>query len=127
MSWKDNGESHTQRKLHRTKKDCGDNTKCQAVTDECNKKFLACLFMHGVNGKSHENCVNELNNMHLSGGDWHPKSAEAAMTHMSLHMDENRVDEAGEGIQLMQNKTIKCWPHQEEGQKMNECPNHEKK
>ena len=49
------------------------------------------------------------------------------MTHMSNHMDQNCGDEPAEGIQLMKQKTTKCWSHQEEGYKANECPNCKKK
>ena len=48
------------------------------------------------------------------------------MTHMLHCMDKNCGDKSGKEIQLMQNKTIKCWPCQEESHKANECPNHEK-
>ena len=49
------------------------------------------------------------------------------MTHMSHCMGKNHGDESGEGIQLMQQKTIECWPCQEEGHKANECLNCKKK
>ena len=49
------------------------------------------------------------------------------MTCMLHHMDENCGDESGEGISLMQKKTMKCWSHQEEGHKVNKCPNCKKK
>ena len=102
---------------HAKKNNCGDETKCQAVVDNCNRKFLACLFMHGVNEKLHKKCINELNNVCLSGSDWCPKLAEAAMTCMLHHMEKNHGDESREGIQLMQNTTIECWLCQEEGHK----------
>ena len=64
MSWKDNGE-----KVAKNKLDYGDETKCNGAMDKCNAKFLACLFMHGADRKLHEKCINELNNVHLSGSD----------------------------------------------------------
>ena len=78
-------------------------------------------------GKLCKNCVGELNNMCLSGSDRCPKSVEAAMTHMSHCMDQNRGDKLVDKIQLMQQKTVKCWSCEEEGHKANECLNREKK
>ena len=40
------GESHPQ-KVAKKESDCDDNTKCEAVTDKCNRKFLACLKCDG--------------------------------------------------------------------------------
>ena len=80
-----------------------------------------------ANRKLYKNCIGELNNMHLSGSDRYPKSVEAAMTHMSHCMDQNRGDESVDKIQLMQRKTVKCWLCEEEGHKASECPNREKK
>ena len=118
------GELHPE-KVAKNESDCNDNTKRQTVTDKCNRKFLACVFVHGANGKLHKNCIGELNNMCLSGSDRCPKSVEAAMTHMSHCMDQNRGDKAVDRMQLMQ-KTMKCWSCQEEGHKADECLNHEK-
>ena len=78
--------------------------------------------MQGENEKLH----NELNNVPLSGNDWHPKSVEEAMTHMSHHMDKNCGDKPREGIQPLQQKTLECWLFQEEGHKVHECLNQEK-
>ena len=78
--------------------------------------------LSGANNKSYKKCIYELNNMHLSGNDRYPKSVEAAMTYMSHYMDKNQNDKSGNGIQLMQQKTIKCWLCQEDGHKANECP-----
>ena len=82
------GESHSE-KVAKNELDYGDETKCQAVTDGCNEKFLTCVFMHRANRKSHKNCIGELNNVCLSGSDRCPKSVEAVVTHMSHHMDQN--------------------------------------
>ena len=49
------------------------------------------------------------------------------MTCMSHHIDQNRGDKSVDKIQLMQQKTVKCWLCEEEGHKANECPNREKK
>ena len=62
------GESHPE-KVAKDDADCSDETKCQAVMDKCNRKFLACLFVHRSNEKSHKKCVNELNNVCLRGSD----------------------------------------------------------
>ena len=94
------------------------------VTDKCNGKFLACLFVHGANGQSDRKCINKLNDVHLSGNDQHPKSAEVAMNHMSHFMHKNHSDELG--VQLIQKKTTKCWSCNEEGHKENKCLKQEK-
>ena len=120
------GESHPE-KVAMNGLDCNDNTKCQVVMDRCNGKFLACVFMHGANRKLHKNCIGELNDVCLSGSDKYPKLVEAAMTCMLHCMDQNCGDESGEGIQLMQQKTIECWLCQEEGHEANKCPNCKKK
>ena len=41
-------------------------------------------------------------------------------------MDKSHGDESGEGMQSMQQKTMKCWLCKEEGHKANQCPNQEK-
>ena len=46
------GESCSE-KVAKNKSDYSDETKCQTVTDNCNRKFLVCLFMHRTNRKSH--------------------------------------------------------------------------
>ena len=47
---------------------------------KCNERFLACLFVRRVNNKSQMHCINELNNVFLSGSDQCPKSVDTVMT-----------------------------------------------
>ena len=56
------GESHPE-KVAENESDHNDDAKRQAVMDGCNGKFLACVFVHGANRKSHKNCIGKLNNM----------------------------------------------------------------
>ena len=60
-----------------------EDEKCQEVTNKCIDEFLACLFMCRGNEKLKKKCVNELNDVCLSGNDWHPKCIEEAITHIS--------------------------------------------
>ena len=104
------------------------NRKCNDEKDEvdqkCQRQFMACLFLHSTNCENCSKCIEELNDMCLSGSDNHPKSIEEAMTHLSHCMDN--ASEQRVGMSFVQMDVECCCCH-EHGHIAANCPKLAKK
>ena len=64
------------------------------------KKFIACMFLGGVDRRRYGKFIDEMNNSYVSGQDTYPKSAESALTmlsHYRSESDKKRNRRAGNG------------------------------
>ncbi len=67
---------------------------------ECRDKFLACVFLAGVDRKRYGRLVNDLNNAFLAGQKNHPTTVEGAMTMLSHYTNEKpRQNEYGKLVE----------------------------
>ena len=58
-------------------------TKNESTELKSRNKFLACMFLAGVERKIYGKLINDLNNAYLTGHKNYPVSVEAAMTMLS--------------------------------------------
>ena len=76
--------------------------------------------MNGANRKHHGKCINELNNVHLSRSNNHPKLAEEAMTHLSHCVDQN--DKGNNQMMSLVQAKVECYYCHEKGHIATNCP-----
>ena len=94
-------------------------------------KFLACVFLAGVERKRYGKTISELNNAFLAGTNNYPTTVEGTVTMLSHYMseppsvyrsgrNEEGRDRATSFAQRMQN--VKCYKCQKKGHYANKCP-----
>ena len=90
-------------------------------------KFLACVFIAGVNQKKFGKLINELNNAYLSGSNNYPKSVVGAVTMLSHYAGDWKpgVTNKEQGEQVysfaQKKKDVKCFKCGKKGHYANEC------
>ena len=80
--------------------------------------FSVCIFARCE--KHHGECIDELNDAHLSGQNNHPKSAEEAMTHLSHCVDQN--DKGSSRMMSLAQTDVECYHCHEKGHIATNCP-----
>ena len=103
-----------------------------AASQKCRNKYLACVFLRGVNWNKHGSCIKELNNMFLSGHNNYPKSAADAVNHLSNYMDTNKKSDGNKEWKESSNeesrsfaqstKALRCYNCGEPGYTKLTCP-----
>ena len=103
-----------------------------AASQKCRNKYLACVFLRGVNWNKHGSCIKELNNMYLSGHNNYPKSVADAVNHLSNYMDTNKKSDGNKEWKESSNeesrsfaqstKALRCFNCGEPGYTKLTCP-----
>lgn len=93
--------------------------------DERNR-FLACVFLAGVDGKRYGKLVDELNNSFIAGNDNYPRTVEGAMTMMSHYkdggQDGSRKSRTNHSY-AQARENVTCFKCGKKGHYANECNN----
>ena len=89
-------------------------------------KFLACVFLAGVDKKSYGKLINELNNAYLTGQKNYPVTVEGAVTLLSHYMSDNNkktveTENNGETATSFLQEKIVCHKCGKEGHYANQC------
>ena len=110
-------------------------TKIGADKDTRNK-FLACIFIAGVDRKKHRKLINELNNQCLSGNNNYPTTLEGALNVVSHYKCDGtsmspRGETTDEGIgsasfaqlnkKTQKKQNVTCYKCKQKGHNANEC------
>ena len=108
--------------------------KATDLQEEARNKYLACVFLAGVDRQRYKKVVDDLNNDFLSGTTNYPADVPGMLQLLSNRRggggSSKQVDAIRDGIQatsFMQRKNIKCWKCGKEGHVARECPKRKNK
>jgi len=92
---------------------------------EVRQKFLACIFLTGVDQKQYSRLIGKLKNQYLTGQKNYPNMVEAALTMLSHYMEEKHAHRSGQAsaktsfVQL--HKEVQCYKCGKKGHYANKC------
>ena len=103
-----------------------------STDDEERKRFMACVFLAGVDRKRYGRMIDKLNNAYVAGNDMYPKTVEEALTMVSYYKDSGRKGgrKDGDGNPsevsfLQKRKGVVCYRCGKKGHYANECEENE--
>ena len=93
---------------------------------EARNKFVACLFLAGVDRKRYKEAIDEMNNDYLRHGKEYPSSVQAMVVWLSKRRggtSKAKEDDATDGVtSFAQIDRIECWHCQKKGHFNWDCP-----
>jgi hypothetical protein len=106
-----------------------------AATNETNEKtsrdkFIACIFLAGVDTKKYGRLKTELKNAYVAGQNNYSKTVESAVTMLSyyrndkgVHMTDEDKGQTDQKSFMQKHKNLTCYKCGKKGHYANKCPN----